>query len=395
MENENNADCATSADCATIVDCATIADCATNVASFEDMGLSDNLLRGIYAYGFENPSPIQQKGIVPFIQGKEVIAQAQSGTGKTGCFAISLLQCIDTNKPVCQALVISPTRELTNQTGKVISSIGHHLNVGVRVCVGGASVSEDIRHLHSRENPVHIVVGSPGRIYDLLCRDNGIDGSRVKYLILDEADEMLNYEGFQNLTYEIFQELPKDIQVGLYSATLPPDVLSLTQQFMKDAIRIIVQKEQLTLEGIRQYYIQLDNDHQKFDTLCDIYKDLCIGSSVIFCNTRRMVQTLTELMTREDFAVSQIHGAMSSEERKQVMNSFRNGETRVLVTTDLLSRGIDVQGVSIVINYDLRYGRKGMGINMVTPDDFPKMRHLEKYYETFIEELPVNFAELI
>lgn len=384
------------------------------VAKFDDMGLKDNLLRGIYAHGFDDPSPIQKQAIVPFLKGKEVIAQAQSGTGKTGAFSISILQQIDTDVPECQAIVMAPTKELVKQIARVIQNIGIHLNVGVRVCIGGIPVREDIQALNNKSSPIHIVVGTPGRIYDLLLRyvkeGKGIDGSKIRYLILDEADEMLGEEGFQDITYDIFQEISSNIQVGLYSATLPPEVLRLSQQFMKNSIKIVVKKELLTLEGIRQYFIGLENDHQKYDTLCDLYKDICVGSSVIFCNSRNRVQRLAEGMSRDDFAVSPIYGTMTMPERNEVMRKFRAGETRVLITTDLLARGIDVQGVSIVINYDLpnnvenyihrigrsgRYGRKGLAINLVTQESTRQLRHLEQFYDTIIEELPMNFTECL
>lgn len=384
-------------------------------ATFDDMELCDKLLRGIYAYGFEKPSAIQQRAIVPFTQGNQLIAQAQSGTGKTGTFTIGLLERIfnkiDTkdnpdlmNK--CRAIVLAPTRELADQIHKVISDIGNHLKVKCVKCVGGESVRNNIDHLR---RGCDVVVGTPGRIYDMLKR-NEIDGSCIQCFILDEADEMLNAKGFQDSVYDILMELPQKVQIGLFSATMPREVLELTTKFMNNAIKIIVKAEELTLEGIRQFYIAMDSDDWKFDTLCDLYKYISISSSVIFCNTRKRVNWLTDSLEKEGFAVSATHGGLKPTERTDIIKQFRNGETRVLITTDLLARGIDVQHVSIVINYDLpmnienylhrigrsgRFGRKGLAINFVTKRGIPVLREIEKFYDTHIDELPKDIENLV
>lgn len=375
--------------------------------SFDQMNLKDNLLRGIYAYGFEKPSLIQQKAIVPFATGKELIAQAQSGTGKTGTFSIGLLQAIDHESPNTQAIILLPTRDLSFQVSNVISSIGNYLEVGVHTCVGGTDWRNDVDVLG--RGGKQIVVGTPGRIYDMLLR-RAIVPENIKHIVFDEADEMLSEFGFQDIVYDIIQCLPKDIHIGLYSATMPTAVLDLTEKFMKNPVKIIVKNEELTLEGIRQFYIGLDNDHQKFDVLCDLYADISMNSSIIFCNSKRRVDELTERMRANEFAVASTHGGLSTEERNQIMKNFKGGHHRVLITTDLLARGIDVQSVSVVINYDLprnienylhrigrsgRYGRKGLAINLVTTSDTDKLRALEKFYDTHIEELPANVGELV
>ena len=373
---------------------------------FDDMTLNDLLLRGIYAYGFEKPSAIQQKAIVPLVQGKDVIAQAQSGTGKTGCFSVGTLQKIDPKIKACQALILVPTRELAMQVQTVVQGIGLHMKVQCHACVGGTDWRDDVRILR---RGVHIVVGTPGRVYDMLRRKE-LDGHKINYLILDEADEMLSKHGFQDIVYDIFQELRPDIQVGIFSATMPQEVLDLTEKFMKDPVKVIVKAEELTLEGIQQYYIAVEKEEWKLDTLCDLYNNISITSSVIFCNTRRKVDWLMEEMQKRDFAVSATHGSISSEERIAIIKEFRNGNSRVLITTDLLARGIDVQHVSIVINYDLpkdkenylhrigrsgRFGRKGLAINFVTTDDTYVLRDIEKFYDTQINEMPANIPDLI
>jgi translation initiation factor 4A len=375
--------------------------------SFEEMSLKEELLRGIYAYGFEKPSAIQQKAIVPFANGMELIAQAQSGTGKTGTFSIGLLQMIDETSSDCQAIIILPTRDLSYQVSEVIASIGQRMKVGVLTCVGGTDWRRDVDKLN--RGGIHVVVGTPGRIYDLLMK-GAIVSQNIKHLVLDEADEMLDKDGFQDALYDIFQALPAKIHVGLYSATMSPEVLRISDQIMENPVKIIVKNEELTLEGIQQFYVALEKEHQKFDVLCDLYSDISINSSIIFCNSRRQVDTLTEKMLQNDFTVSATHGGLSTQERNDIMDSFRRGSTRVLITTDLLARGIDVQTVSVVINYDLpkkienyihrigrsgRYGRKGLAINLVTSRDTSTLRELERFYDIQVEELPANVSALV
>ena len=306
----------------------------------------------------------------------------------------------------CQALILTPTRELAEQIQKVVSDIGYHLGIVVWTCIGGTDWRKDVDALRKG---VHVVVGTPGRVYDMMRRRE-IDGEKVNQFILDEADEMLSKHGFQDIVYDIFQELKKDVQVCLFSATMPQEVLELTEKFMKNPIKVIVKAEELTLEGIRQFYIAVDKEEYKFATLCDLYNDISITSSVIFCNTRRKVEWLTDNMKEKDFTVSATHGSLDSEERKQIIKDFRAGKSRVLITTDLLARGIDVQHVSIVINYDLpknlenylhrigrsgRFGRKGLAINFVTNKDVNVLRDIEKFYNTQIDEMPAVLSTFL
>ncbi|MGH0183348.1 UNVERIFIED_CONTAM: hypothetical protein FKN15_021790 [Acipenser sinensis] len=376
------------------------------VDSFDEMNLRETLLRGIYAYGFEKPSAIQQRAILPCIKGYDVIAQAQSGTGKTATFAISILQQIDIELKGTQALVLAPTRELAQQIQKVILALGDYMGAGCHACIGGTNVRNDVQKLQA-EAPI-IVVGTPGRVFDMLNRKY-LSAKYIKMFVLDEADEMLS-RGFKDQIYEIFQKLSSNTQVVLLSATMPADVLEVTKKFMREPIRILVKKEELTLEGIRQFYINVEKEEWKLDTLCDLYETLTITQAVIFINTRRKVDWLTEKMHARDFTVSALHGDMDQKERDLIMREFRSGSSRVLITTDLLARGIDVQQVSLVINYDLptnrenyihrigrggRFGRKGVAINMVTEDDKRTLRDIETFYNTTVEEMPMNVADLI
>uniref|UniRef100_A0A673YMU4 RNA helicase n=1 Tax=Salmo trutta TaxID=8032 RepID=A0A673YMU4_SALTR len=324
------------------------------VDSFDEMNLGEKLLRGIYAYGFEKPSAIQQRAILPCIKGYDVIAQAQSGTGKTATFAISILQQIDMELKGTQALVLAPTRELAQQIQKVILALGDYMGASCHACIGGTNVRNEVTKLQA-EAP-HIVVGTPGRVFDMLNRKY-LASKNIKMFVLDEADEMLS-RGFKDQIYEIFQKLPTSTQVVLLSATMPQDVLEVTKKFMREPIRILVKKEELTLEGIRQFYINVEKEEWKLDTLCDLYETLTITQAVIFINTRRKVDWLTEKMHARDFTVSALHGDMDQKERDLIMREFRSGSSRVLITTDLLARGIDVQQVSLVINYDLPTNRE-------------------------------------
>jgi len=375
------------------------------VDNFDNMNLLEDLLRGIYAYGFEKPSAIQQRAIMPLVKGLDIIAQAQSGTGKTATFTIGILQRLDFSVPDCQALILAPTRELAQQIQKVVIALGDYLNCRCHACIGGTRVSDDITKLR---NGVHIVVGTPGRVYDMLCR-NVLRPDRIKMFILDEADEMLS-RGFKDQIYDIFQALPPKTQVGLFSATMPPEALEITQRFMNSPVRILVKRDELTLEGIKQFYISVDREEWKLDTLCDLYDTLNITQAVIFCNTRRKVDYLTDKMRARDHTVSSTHGDIGQQEHDVILNEFRTGSSRVLITTDLLARGIDVQQVSLVINYDLprnlenyihrigrsgRFGRKGVAINFVTNEDIRALRELEQFYNTQIEEMPAHVADLI
>jgi ATP-dependent RNA helicase len=375
------------------------------VGSFDAMGLKEQLLRGIFQYGFEKPSAIQQRAIMPIISGRDVIAQAQSGTGKTSLIAIALCQLIDTQSPETQALVLSPTRELATQTEQNILALGDFLKVKAHACIGGKSIGEDIRKL---DGGIQIVSGTPGRVFDMIKR-RSLRTRGIRTLVLDEADEMLS-QGFKEQIYDVYRYLPPETQVVLVSATLPHEVLEMTHKFMTDPIRILVKRDELTLEGIKQFFVAVEKEEWKFDTLCDLYDTLTITQAVIFCNTKRKVDWLTEKMRQNNFTVSSMHGDMPQMERETIMTEFRKGETRVLITTDVWARGIDVQQVSLVINYDLptnrenyihrigrsgRFGRKGVAINFVKDDDIKALRDIEQFYSTQIDEMPMNVADLI
>jgi translation initiation factor 4A len=374
--------------------------------SFDEMGLPMELLRGIYAYGFEKPSAIQQRAIKPLMDGRDTIAQAQSGTGKTAAFGIGTLASIDCSDPRTQAIILAPTRELATQTHKVIMGLGDYCTgFTSQVCVGGLAVREDMSKL---QRGAHVVAGTPGRVLDLINR-RALYTDAVKLFVLDEADEMLSF-GFKDQIYDIFRFMPPNCQVGLFSATIPEDVLKITQKFMRDPVQILVKQDALTLEGISQFYVNIDREEWKLDTLLDLYDVLTISQCVVFLNTRRKVDWLVQQMQANDFTVSCLHSEMTMHEREVIMREFRSGSSRVLITTDILARGIDVQQVSLVINYDLpidhanyihrvgrsgRYGRKGVAINFLAQEDVRVMAEIEKVYNTKIDEMPQNIADLV
>eukprot|EP00037_Helgoeca_nana_P000126 m.20309 g.20309 ORF g.20309 m.20309 type:complete len:396 (-) comp10181_c0_seq1:312-1499(-) len=373
-------------------------------ATFDEMGLKEDLIRGIYAYGFERPSAIQQRAILPILKGRDVIAQAQSGTGKTATFSISALQTVDTTVRETQVLILSPTRELAQQIQKVVLALGDYMSIQCHCCIGGTSVGEDIRKLDYGQ---HIVSGTPGRTFDMIQRRN-LRTRGIKMLILDESDEMLN-QGFKEQIYDVYRHLPPDTQVVLLSATLPAEILEMTKKFMTDPIRILVKRDELTLEGIKQFFIAVEKEEWKFDTLCDLYDTLTITQAVIFCNTKRKVDWLSEQMREANFTVSAMHGDMPQKERNAIMEEFRGGASRVLITTDVWARGLDVQQVSLVINYDLptnreqyihrigrsgRFGRKGVAINFAKSDDIRVLRDIEQFYSTQIDEMPAEVDQL-
>jgi len=375
------------------------------VDSFDDLDLQEGLLRGIYSYGFERPSAIQQRGIRPILDGRDTIGQAQSGTGKTATFTIGALQRIDYGNRECQALILAPTRELAQQIQKVVLALGDYLKIKCHACIGGTSVRDDIDRLRDGQ---HCVVGTPGRVMDMLGKRH-LRADNLLVFVLDEADEMLS-RGFKDQIYDIFKTLPANVQVCLFSATMAPEILDLTTKFMRDAVRILVKKDELTLEGIRQFYVAIEKEEWKLDTLCDLYETLTITQAIIYCNTRRKVDFLADQMTKRDFTVSTMHAELDQKERDLIMREFRSGSSRVLISTDLLARGIDVQQVSLVINYDLpqnmenylhrigrsgRFGRKGVAINFVTNNDVRAMKEIERYYHTQIEEMPMDIADMI
>jgi translation initiation factor 4A len=374
----------------------------------ENLNLKKNLLRGIYSFGFENPSEIQKKAIYPFIKKhgnkrKDIVAQAQSGTGKTGAFVVSSLQIINEKIKKTQVMILAPTHELAQQIDDVLIGLGNYLNIKTQLLIGGKSVDIDRKELEN-DTP-HVVVGTPGRMHDMIRRKY-LKVNDLKLIVIDEADEMLS-SGFVDQVYRIFQHMPEDIQIGLFSATMPDELETLTEKFLRNPTKILVNAEELTLQGITQYFINIEDDIQKYETIKDLFGGLNVSQAIIYCNSTRRVDDLTDAMNQDQFPVKKIHGKMDQHERKVIFKEFKSGGCRVLITSDLFARGIDVQQVSIVINFDIpknehtylhrigrsgRWGRKGVAINFQTKYDSQRLKKFEEYYETKIEELPMDFT---
>lgn len=378
------------------------------IEKFEDLDIDENIIRGVFSYGFEKPSPIQKKAIRPVLSGRDVIAQAQSGTGKTATFTLGVLGRINVGENNTQALILAHTRELALQINNVFRQIGNYMDVVFNLSIKGISTSENIEALSKKPRKPHIVIGTPGRVLDMINK-RALQIDTLKMLVIDEADEMLS-EGFIDQIYNIMRTMPKKMQVCLFSATMPVNFFDVTAKFMNDPIKILVKADQLTLEGIKQFYIDVQKNSYKFETLCDLYSLLTINQSIIYCNNKKVVDDLTYRMKEANFSVSYIHGGITPDEREETMAAFRSGSTRVLISTDLLARGIDVQQVSIVINYDVpnnvenylhrigrsgRFGRKGVGINFATHYDVEKIKNIEQYYETQIEEMPEDLSSIL
>ena len=376
------------------------------ISSWEDLDLADELLRGIYSYGFERPSQIQQKAIYPIKCGCEVIAQAQSGTGKTGAFSIGSLSRLDFTLKQTQILVLAPTHELAHQITDVYRAIGQHIpNFSVRTFLGGTIVRDDIKAIE--QCPPTVAVGCPGRVHDLI-KKRYLNTDHIKILVMDEADEMLSH-GFQEQVRNIFAYLPETVQVAIFSATLNRDVMEITTRFMKDPVKIVMEADQLSLEGISQYYVNVRDDTDKYDMLLLLLSKMTVTQCIIYCNSVQRVKDLFLAMQRDGFSVGCIHRNMTKAEREDSFKQFKSGASKFLISSNITARGIDVQQVNLVFNFDItrdmhtylhrigrsgRWGRKGTAINFLTRFDMPIKRDLENYYRMQIRQVPEDLGRL-
>jgi translation initiation factor 4A len=373
--------------------------------SFDDMGLEDNLIRGIYAYGFEAPSKIQQIAIVPMSKHTDILAQSQSGTGKTGAFTIGSLSVVDTSIKAPQVLVICPTRELSQQTERVARCLGTYMDLKVLSATGGNQLRSDINALKAG---AQFIVGTPGRVYDLIRRGD-LSVEHIKYVILDEADQMLEDLFAEQIKAILDNKFPASTRLALFSATMPQNVIEVSENYLNNPVRILLPPDEVTLEGIKQYYVNLEREDWKLPVLLDLYQQIAVNQALIYVNKRQKAEWLAKQLASQGFTLEYIHGEMEVNERKKRMEDFRSGAVRVLISTDLLARGIDVQQVSLVINFELpiqrenyvhrigrsgRYGKKGVAINIVHGDEVNTLKEIEKHYSTNIEELPEDLSSL-
>lgn len=369
---------------------------ATKGNSFEDYFLKRELLMGIYEKGFEAPSPIQEESIPIALTGRDILARAKNGTGKTAAFCIPVLEKVDTSKSEIQALILVPTRELALQTSQVCKELGKHMGVEVMVSTGGTSLRDDIVRLGAT---VHVMVATPGRVLDL-AQKGVCKLGKANIAVMDEADKLLSPE-FQPVIEQLIAFLPPTRQICLYSATFPVTVKQFKEKFLKKPY-IINLMEELTLKGITQYYAFVE-ERQKVHCLNTLFSKLSINQSIIFCNSVHRVELLAKKITELGYSCFYIHAKMLQSHRNRVFHDFRNGNCRNLVCSDLFTRGIDIQAVNVVINFDFpknsetylhrvgrsgRFGHLGLAINLITYEDRFNLYRIEQELGTEIKPIP-------
>jgi len=380
------------------------------ILDFEKMDLKQNLLRGIINYGFDKPTSVQAHGIQLFKKDKDLIIQSQSGTGKTATFLIGALNEVNEEVNGCQVIIIAHTRELAHQIKNTADSLSQHMKIRIVLCTKEKTLPSYNYIGNLVKNNPCIVIATPGKLCYFLNKAI-IPTDKLKLLIMDEADELLS-SGFISTIKEIYETTPTNSKICLFSATMSKGFIDITEKFMKNPIMHILKSDELTLDGIKQYYCWLKNNDDKFYYLLDIYDKLSISQSIIYVNSAKVAKDLQYRLTKENFTTSIIYGALSVEDRNSVMKNFRAGKSRILISTDLLARGIDIQQIAIVINYELpfdgqldsyihrigrsgRFGRKGSAINFVTDRDIYKIDKIEKIYKTTIYKIPNNIEEIL
>jgi translation initiation factor 4A len=374
------------------------------IDNFDSLNLNADLLKGVYLHGFTQPSKIQIKGISSINTGKDCILQSQSGTGKTATYLLGVMNRLESNEIGCQGIIITPTRELAEQVYAVACNLTKYTNLKITKCIGGS----DVRQNRADLKVSSLVIGTLGRISHMI-EEKKINIHKIKFLVLDEADDLLS-DGISDKLHGIFDKAPSGIQIVLISATISPNVFNASKQFQYDPIKILLKNNEIITDLISQFYLDVETEELKFDTLLDLYNLVSTSQTIIFCNTIRKVEWLEEQLKKNNFTITVIHSNMTQPERDTVIKDFRDGKTRLLLTTDLLSRGIDIPQVNMVINYDLpvnketyvhrigrcgRFDKKGVAITMVKMSDatdtktFNKMKH---YYKMEIEEMPESIG---
>ena len=361
---------------------------------FDELDLKPQIMRAVSDMGFEEASPIQEKAIPVALKGKDVVGQAQTGTGKTAAFGIPILEQIDPSIKRVQALILCPTRELAMQVAEEIRNLAKYMH-GVKILpvYGGQDISKQIRALKG----VNIVVGTPGRVMDHMRRHT-LKLENLKIMVLDEADEMLNM-GFREDIETILEEVPEERQTLLFSATMPQPILDITKNYQKHAKVIKIAAKQLTVDSIEQYYFEV-RKNEKMDVLCRLLDVYDPKLAMVFCNTKKMADDVANFLKEQGYNADGLHGDLSQGQRDRVMNAFRNGATNVLVATDVAARGIDVDDVDLVINYDLpqdneyyvhrigrtgRAGKDGLALSLASGRDFHRIREISRYAKTKIK----------
>jgi ATP-dependent RNA helicase DeaD len=365
--------------------------------SFKDLPLSMEVLRSIEELGFESLFPIQAQAIIPLLEGKDVIGQARTGTGKTAAFGVPMVEKLNPEIRKVQGLVLVPTRELAVQVAANIKLFAKYAKLKVLPVYGGEPIQRQIRAL---TNGVHIVVGTPGRLIDLLKR-RVLNLSSVKTAVLDEADRMLDMGFIEDIEY-ILARTPSNKQTSLFSATIDKTVMSVCNRYMKNPEKILVSKDEIALTQMKQYYMVV-NSHRKYGALCDILRENHVGRAIIFCKTRRGTSALSDKLRRKGCNVQALHAGFTQPQRDRVINSFRDGKLKLLVATDVAARGLDIQGITHIINYDVplealvyfhrigrtaRMGQEGTAITLVGYGELSYFNDIKALTKTTIEEMP-------
>lgn len=375
--------------------------------NFDDLKLSQELIKGVYLHGFTQPTPIQIKGINSITTGKDCILQSQSGTGKTATYLLGVMNRLDATETGCQGVIITPTRELADQVYAVAINLAKYTNFKITKCVGGTNVYQNRDELKNAT----LVIGTIGRLSHMI-NENKINSHKVKFVVLDEADDLLA-NGVNDKLQFILDKIPCGVQIVLISATMSNNVFSISKIFMHDPIKILLKNNEVIIDLITQFYIDVETEESKFDTLLDLYNLVSAAQTIIFCNTIRKVEWLEQQLKLNNFTITTIHSNMNQSERDNIVKEFRDGNTRLLLTTDLLSRGIDIPQVNMVINYDLpanketyvhrigrcgRFDKKGVAITLVKstdPCDIKTFNRMKHYYNMDIKEMPISIGQYL
>lgn len=366
------------------------------VQSFKDLPLSGEVLKSLNELGFDTLFPIQAQAIMPLLDGKDVIGQAQTGTGKTAAFGVPMVQRLDPHVKGVQGLILAPTRELAVQVADNMAKFGKYAKIHVLAVYGGESINKQI---HALNGNIHIVVGTPGRVIDLMKR-RVLNLASVRTVVLDEADRMLDM-GFMEDVEFILSRTPRDRQTSLFSATIDSQVMRVCNKYMKNPEKILVSKDEIAVTQMKQYYTVV-NQSGKFETLCNILREDGVEKAIIFCRTRRDTSRVSEQMHRKGFRVQALHAGFTQAQRDRAINDFKSGRLRLLVATDVAARGLDIEGITHIINYDVpndppvyfhrigrtaRKGTEGTAITLVSYGELSDFHNIKALTKTRIEEI--------
>ena len=380
---------------------------STEKVKFESLGLRESILKGVYSYGFVDPSTIQSKGIGVITSRKDCILQSQSGTGKTATYLLGTLQNLDENIPYIQSVIITPTRELAEQVYEVGNNLCKYTNIKISLCVGGTSIST----FKKKAKRSHLIIGTIGRIYHMM-EENVFNLAELKQLTLDEADNLLA-KNYSNKVFDMIKQTEGTCQKCFLSATVNKNLREVAKKLLEEPEMVLLKKEEVQVKAIKNFYLDTEEEEYKFDTLIDLYQIISTSHTMIFCNSINKIEFVKNKLEEEGFPTTTIHGGLDQSERSKIVNEFRDGKTRILLTTDLLARGIDIPEVKLVINYDLpknhetfihrigrsgRFGKKGVSITFVKMEDYKDKKNFESlitHYDLNMEEVPENISSYL